>query len=328
MRRREFIKIIAGSAVTAWPFATRAQQPTMPVVGFLNAAAPRDYKREQAAFLKGLGETGYVEGQNVTIEYRWAEGNNDRLPALAADLIGRQVAVLAATSTPAALAAKTATASVPIVFEIGSDPVQLGLVSNLNRPGGNVTGVTQTNVEMAPKRLQVLHELLPAARVMAFLVNPANAATTETTTREMLAAARTLGIELHVLNANIARDVEAAFTTAVELRAGGMVVSGGPFFFSQTENLAARCLQHAMPTIYQFHRFTAAGGLMSYGSEITDAYRLAGVYTGRVLKGDRPADLPVQQATKVEFIINLRTAKALGINVPNTLIGRADEVIE
>jgi ABC-type uncharacterized transport system substrate-binding protein len=328
MRRRDFIKVIGGSAITAWPYAARAQQSALPVIGFLNAAAPQDYKREQAAFLKGLGEAGYVEGQNVTIEYRWAEGNNDRLPALAADLIGRQVAVLAATSTPAALAAKAATASVPIVFEIGSDPVQLGLVSNLNRPGGNVTGVTQTNVEMAPKRLQLLHELLPAARVMAFLVNPANAATTEATTREMLAAARTLGIELHVLNANIARDVEAAFTTAVELRTGGMVVSGGPFFFSQTENLAARCLQHAMPTIYQFHRFTAAGGLMSYGSEITDAYRLTGVYTGRVLKGDRPADLPVQQATKVEFIINLRTAKALGINVPNTLIGRADEVIE
>jgi putative ABC transport system substrate-binding protein len=326
MRRREFIKLLGATAT--WPLSAWAQQPTMPVIGFINAAAQQDYKRQLAAFLKGLGETGYVEGQNVTIEYRWAEGNNDRLPALAADLVGRQVAVIAATSTPAALAAKAATASVPIVFEVGADPVQLGLVGNLNRPGGNVTGVTQTNVEMTPKRLQLLHELLPAARVMALLVNPANEATTETTTREVLAAARALGIELHVLNANIARDVEAAFTKAVELRAGGMVVSGGPFFFSQTENLAARCLQHAMPTIYQFHRFTAAGGLMSYGSEITDAYRLAGVYTGRVLKGDRPADLPVQQATKVEFIINLRTAKALGINVPNTLIGRADEVIE
>jgi putative tryptophan/tyrosine transport system substrate-binding protein len=327
MRRREFIKLLGGAA-TAWPLAAHAQQPTMPVIGFINAAAQQDYKQQLAAFLKGLGETGYVEGQNVTIEYRWAEGNNDRLPALAADLVGRQIAVIAAASTPAALAAKAATASVPIVFEVGADPVQLGLVGNLNRPGGNVTGVTQTNVEMTPKRLQLLHELLPAVRVMALLVNPANEATTETTTREVLAAARTLGIELHVLNANIARDVETAFTKAVELRAGGMVVSGGPFFFSQTENLAARCLQHAMPTIYQFHRFTAAGGLMSYGSEITDAYRLAGVYTGRVLKGDRPADLPVQQATKVEFIINLRTAKALGINVPNTLMGRADEVIE
>jgi putative tryptophan/tyrosine transport system substrate-binding protein len=327
MRRREFIKLLGGAA-TAWPLAAHAQQPTMPVIGFINAAAQQDYKPQLAAFLKGLGETGYVEGQNVTIEYRWADGNNDRLPALAADLVGRRVAVIAATSTPAALAAKAATASVPIVFEVGADPVQLGLVGNLNRPGGNVTGVTQTNVEMTPKRLQLLHELLPAVRVMALLVNPANEATTETTTREVLAAARTLGIELHVLNANIARDVETAFTKAVELRAGGMVVSGGPFFFSQTENLAARCLQHAMPTIYQFHRFTAAGGLMSYGSEITDAYRLAGVYTGRVLKGDRPADLPVQQATKVEFIINLRTAKALGINVPNTLMGRADEVIE
>jgi putative ABC transport system substrate-binding protein len=327
MRRREFITLLS-CAAAGWPLAARAQQPAMPVIGFINAAAQQDYKRQLEAFLKGLGETGYVDGQNVTIEYRWAEGNNDRLPALAAELVGRQVAVIAATSTPAALAAKAATASVPIVFEVGADPVQLGLIGNLNRPGGNVTGVTQTNVEMTPKRLQLLHELLPAARVMALLVNPANEATTETTTREVLAAARALGIELHVLNANIARDVEAAFTKAVELRAGGMVVSGGPFFFSQTENLAARCLQHAMPTIYQFHRFTAAGGLMSYGSEITDAYRLAGVYTGRVLKGDRPADLPVQQATKVEFIINLRTAKALGINVPNTLIGRADEVIE
>jgi len=250
------------------------------------------------------------------------------LSALAADLIGRRVAVIAATSTPAAIAAKTATASIPIVFEVGADPVQLGLVSNLNRPGGNVTGVTQTNVEMTPKRLQILHELLPTARVMALLVNPANEATTETTTREVLAAARTLGIEVHVLNANVPRDIEAAFTKAIELRAGGMVVSGGPFFFSQSENLAARCLQHKLPTIYQFHRFTAAGGLMSYGSEITEAYRLAGVYTGRVLKGERPADLPVQQATKVEFVVNLRTAKVLGLTVPNTLIGRADEVIE
>lgn len=328
MRRREFIKVIAGSAVTAWPFAARAQQPAMPVVGFLNTAAPQDYKRQLAAFHKGLGEAGYVEGQNVTIEYRWAEGKNDRLPALAADLIGRRVAVIAATSTPAAVTAKAATAFIPIVFEVGADPVQLGLVGNLNRPGGNVTGVTQTNVEMTPKRLQILHELLPAARVMALLVNPANEATTETTTREVQAAARTLGIEVHVLNANVPRDIEAAFTKAVELRAGGMVISGGPFFFSQSENLAARCLQHKLPTIYQFHRFTAAGGLMSYGSEITEAYRLAGVYTGRVLKGERPADLPVQQATKVEFVVNLRTAKVLGITVPNTLIGRADEVIE
>jgi putative tryptophan/tyrosine transport system substrate-binding protein len=210
MRRREFIKLLDGAA-TAWPLAAHAQQPTMPVIGFINAAAQQDYKRQLVAFLKGLGETGYVEGQNVTIEYRWAEGNNDRLPALAADLVGRQVAVIAATSTPAALAAKAATASVPIVFEVGADPVQLGLVGNLNRPGGNVTGVTQTNVEMTPKRLQLLHELLPAARVMALLVNPANEATTETTTREVLAAARTLGIELHVLNANIARDVRSGF---------------------------------------------------------------------------------------------------------------------
>jgi putative ABC transport system substrate-binding protein len=328
MRRREFIKVVAGSAVLAWPLAARAQPPPKPVVGFLNTAAPQDYKRQLAAFLKGLSEAGYVEGQNVTIEYRWAEGTNDRLSALAADLIGRRVAVIAATSTPAAIAAKTATASIPIVFEVGADPVQLGLVSNLNRPGGNVTGVTQTNVEMTPKRLQILHELLPTARVMALLVNPANEATTETTTREVLAAARTLGIEVHVLNANVPRDIEAAFTKAIELRAGGMVVSGGPFFFSQSENLAARCLQHKLPTIYQFHRFTAAGGLMSYGSEITEAYRLAGVYTGRVLKGERPADLPVQQATKVEFVVNLRTAKVLGLTVPNTLIGRADEVIE
>jgi len=328
MRRRDFIKVIAGAAVMAAPFPARAQQPAMPAVGFLNTAAPQDYKRQVAAFLKGLGETGYVDGQNVTIDYRWAEGNNERLPALAADLIGRRVAVIAATSTPAAVAAKAATASIPIVFEVGADPVQLGLVDNLNRPSGNVTGVTQANVEMTPKRLQMLHELLPAVRVMALLVNPANEATTDTTIREVLTAARTLGIEVHVLKANVPRDIEAAFTKAVELRAGGMVVSGGPFFFSQSENLAARCLQHALPTIYQFRRFTAAGGLMSYGSEITEAYRLAGVYIGRVLKGDRPAELPVQQATKVELVVNLRTAKMLGITVPNTLIGRADEVIE
>jgi putative tryptophan/tyrosine transport system substrate-binding protein len=327
MRRREFITLVGG--LTAWPLAARAQQPAMPVVGFINAAAAQSYKQQLAAFLKGLEETGYVDGKNVMIEYRWAEEQNDRLPAMAADLVRRQVAVIAATSSPAALAAKAATTAIPIIFETGVDPIKMGLVNNLARPGGNVTGVTQSNVEMAPKRLQLLHELLPAARVIALLVNPAlTLPSAEAVTGEVSTAASTLGLELQVLNVTSESDIKAAFVKAVQIGAGGMVVVSSALFVGQTENLAVLALQHAMPTIYQFHRFAAAGGLVSYGSEITEAYRLAGIYTGRVLKGDKPADLPVQQATKVELIINLRTAKALGITVPNTLIGRADKVIE
>jgi len=326
MKRREFITFIAGTA--AWPFATQAQQPAMPVVGFINAASPKPYARMQSAFVKGLSETGYVENQNVKIEYRWAQGEIDRLPALAADLVHREVTVIAATGTPAALAAKAATTTIPIVFEIGSDPVQLGLVASLNRPGGNVTGIAQLAIEVAPKRLELLHEMIPKARIIALLADPTDRAIFENTTRGAQSAARSLGLELHVLNVSTDHDLDAAFANLAQSRAGGVVISGGQFFNSRSKQLAAAALQHAVPTISPYVDIAGAGGLMSYGTSITDAYRLAGIYTGRVLKGEKPADLPVQQATKVELTINLRTAKALGITVPSSLIGRADEVIE
>jgi putative ABC transport system substrate-binding protein len=317
MKRREFITLLGGAAV-AWPVAAHAQQPAKRVIGFVNAASPQSYARPLSAFLKGLGETGYVDGHNVTIEYRWAESQNDRLPAMVADLIQREVAVIAATSTPAALAAKAATTTIPIVFELGDDPVRLG----------NVTGVTQTNVEVAPKRLQLLHELVLTASVIALLVDPAAPTLAEMTTKEVQAAARTLGLELHVLNASTESDLDVAFAKLIQLRAGGLVIGGGPFLISRSEQLAALAARHAVPTIFQYREFAVAGGLLSYGSDITDSYRLAGNYTGRILKGEKPADLPVQQATKVEMIINLKAAKALGITVPLPLIGRADEVIE
>jgi putative ABC transport system substrate-binding protein len=327
VRRRDFIKVIAGSAA-AWPITARAQQPAKPVIGFLNAASAKGYARPLSAFLKGLSEAGYVDGRNVAIEYRWAEGRSDWLPAMAADLVRRQVAVIAATTTQAALAAKAASATIPIVFETASDPIQLGLVTSLNQPGGNVTGVTQTNVEMAPKRLQLLHELLPTASVMALLVYPANPVLAEANTKELQAAARALGLELHVLNANTESDFDGVFAKLVQLRAGGLVIGSDPFFTSRSEKLAALTVRHAVPAVYAWREFAVAGGLLSYGAAITEAYRLAGNYTGRILKGDKPADLPVQQLTKVELVINLKTAKALGLNIPNTLIGRADEVIE
>ena len=327
MRRRDFIKLIAGSAA-AWPLAVRAQQPAMPVIGFVNVASAKDYTPQLSAFLKGLSESGYVDGRNVSIEYRWAEDQNDRLPAMVADLVHRQVAVIVATTTPAVLAAKAATTTIPIVFEMASDPLQLGLVASLNRPGGNVTGITQTNVEIAPKRLQLLHELVPTASVMAVLVNPANPTLAETATKKVQAAARTLGLELHVLNAGTERDFDGVFAKLIQLRAGGLVIGDDPLFASRSERLAALALHHAVPAAYQWREFAVAGGLLSYGSNITDAYRLAGNYTGRVLKGEKPADLPVQQATKVEFYINLKTAKALGLNVPAAMQARADEMIE
>ncbi|MGB6314184.1 MAG: ABC transporter substrate-binding protein [Pseudolabrys sp.] len=327
MRRRDFIKVIAGSAI-AWPLSARAQQPTMPVIGFMNAASAKSYARHLSAFLKGLGETGYIDGQNVAIEYRWAEGENDRLPAMADDLVHRQVAVIAATSAPAALAAKAATTTIPIVFETGGDPIKLGLVPSLNHPGGNVTGVTQTNVETVPKRLQLLHELVPTARVMALLVNPTDPALAETNTKDVQAAARALGLEFHVLTASTERDLDGVFAKLIQLRAGGLVIGSGAFFTSRSEQLGALTVGHAVPAIHDKREFAVAGGLMSYGGNIADSYRLAGVYTGRVLKGDKPADLPVQQVTKVEMTINLKTAKALGLNIPEPMIGRADEVIE
>jgi putative ABC transport system substrate-binding protein len=281
-----------------------------------------------AAFRRGLSETGYVEGQNVAIEYRWAEGQYDRLPAMAAELVHRQVSVIAATSTPANLVAKATTSTIPIVFTSGSDPVRLGLVASLSRPGGNVTGVTTLTEQITPKRLQLLHELLPAASVMALLVNPTDPAITETISRTVRSAAHTLGLELNVLNASSERDFDGVFAKLSQLRVGGLVLGGDAFFNSRSEQLAALTVHHAVPSIFQHRQFAAAGGLMSYGSDIPELYRLAGIYTGRVLKGNKPAELPVQQATKVELYINLKTAKALGITFPLTLLGRADEVIE
>jgi putative tryptophan/tyrosine transport system substrate-binding protein len=326
MRRREFIKLF-GAAAT-WPHAVCAQQRAMPVLGFINAASPQAYAHMSSAFLKGLGETSYVENQSVKIEYRWAQGEIDRLPAFVADLIHREVSVIAATGTPAALAAKAATTTIPIVFETGSDPIQLGLVASLNRPGGNVTGVAQLAIEVAPKRLELLHELVPTARLFALLVDPTDRAVSEKTTQQVQTAARSLGLELHVLNVSNDRDLDAVFANLIQLRAGGLVISGGQFFNSRSKQLAARAFQHALPAINPYREFPAAGGLMSYGTSLADAYRLAGIYAGRVLKGEKPADLPVQQATKVELIINLKTANALGLTVPPTLFGRADEVIE
>ena len=327
MRRREFISLIGGVAAT-WPLAARAQQPAMPVIGFINSASAQSYTRQLAAFLKGLSEAGYVDGQNVSIEYRWAEGRHDQLPALVADLVQRRVTVIAATGTPAALAAKAANTTIPIVFETGADPIKIGLVGDLSRPGGQVTGVSQTNVEMAPKRMQLLHELIPTASVMALFVDPADGTLAEVYSRDVQAAARILGVELHILNVSNDRDLDGAFAKLIQLRAGGLVISGGAFFRSRNAQVAALALHHTVPAIFADREFTAAGGLLSYGAAIADAYRLAGHYTGRILKGDKPADLPVQLATKVELYINLKTAKALGLNIPNTLIGRADEVIE
>jgi ABC-type uncharacterized transport system substrate-binding protein len=323
MRRRELIALLGATAT--WPLAARAQQP-MPVVGFLNSASPGPYARFVAGFRQGLSETGYIEGQNVTIEYRWAEDQYDRLPGMAADLVRRQVAVIAA-NTPAAPAAKGATATIPIVFMIGSDPVQAGLVASLNRPGGNLTGVTTLGVEVGPKRLELLHELVPTATVIALLVNPTNPVT-ETLSKDTQAAARTLGLQLHVLHARIESDFDPIFATLAQLRAGALVIGTDAFFISRSNQLATLTIRHAVPAIFQYRAFAAAGGLISYGGNLTDSYRQTGIYTGRILKGEKPADLSVQQATKVELIINLKTAKALGIEVPPGLLSIADEVIE
>lgn len=314
--------------MVAWPLAAHAQQPALPVIGFVNSASRQAYEPQLAAFLKGLGEAGYFVGSNVAIEYRWADFQFDKLSSLVADLVRRRVSVIVATSAAAALAAKAATTTIPIVFETGADPVRIGLVASLNRPGGNVTGVTQTNFETAPKRLQLLHELLPTAKVIALLINPNDRDSAAENTRDVQAGADSLGLQLHLLSASNDRDIDAAFEKLAQVKASGLIVGSGVLFVAQAEKLAALGAQHAVPIIYQFRRFAAAGGLISYGSEITEAYRLAGFYAGRILKGAEPADLPVQQATRFELIINLKTAKALGITVPNTIIGRADEVIE
>ncbi len=325
MKRRAFIAGLGGAA--AWPLVARAQQPAMPVVGFLGTRASGDDPQLLTAFRRGLKEAGYVEGQNVAIEYRFAENQYDRLPALAADLVRHQVAVIAANGR-AAQAAKEATATIPIAFVAGFDPVEVGLVASLNRPGGNITGVSILDVELGPKRLQLLHELVPTATVVGVLVNPTDSARAETTSKELQAAAHTLGLQLHVLHASTDRDFEPVFARLVELRAGGLVIGGEPFFNSRSEQLGALTVRHAVPAIYQLRAFAAAGGLVSYGGSLTDAYRLVGVYTGQILEGAKPVDLPVQRATKVEMIINLKTAKLLNLRVPQSLLGRADEVIE
>jgi putative ABC transport system substrate-binding protein len=326
MRRREFITLLGGAAVT-WPLAARAQQ-AMPVIGFLNSSSPAGYAPMVAAFHQGLKEAGYVEGQNVAIEYRWADGHYDRLPDLAADLVRRQVSVIAATSTPANLVAKKATSTIPIVFTTGSDPVQIGLVPNLRQPGGNVTGVSQINIEIIPKRLELAHELMPAATAMTLLVNPSDPPRVEAMLREVQAAADHLGLQLHTLRAGTDAEIEEAFIGLAKLRAGVLVIGSDSYFSSKSQLLAELSRRHAVPSIFENSEFVTAGGLMSYSGNIKESYRWAGVYTGRILKGEKPADLPVQRVTKVELIINLKTAKAPGVTVPLSLLGRADEVIE
>jgi putative ABC transport system substrate-binding protein len=298
------------------------------VIGLLASWAPGDSPHLIAAFRQGLKDTGFVEGQNVAIEYRFSGNRNERLPALAADLVHRQVAVIATAGTPAALAAKAATTTIPIVFELGTDPIQLGLVAGLSRPGGNATGVTNLTLEVTPKRLELLHEIVPGATVMALLVNPDEPALAETTTRNLQATAPSLGLELHVLNASNERDFDAVFARLMELRAGGLVIGASPFLVARQEQLAALALRNAVPAASEYREFVAAGGLMSYGGRITDAYRLAGGYVARILRGEKPSELPVQQASRVELFLNLKTARALGITVPLPLLGRADEVIE
>jgi putative ABC transport system substrate-binding protein len=327
MRRREFITLLGGAAA-AWPVAARAQQPAMPVIGILALAAPEANAIRLRAVREGLRTAGYVEGQNVKIEYRWAELHTGQLPARAADLVSRQVAVIVASTTPSALAAKTATGEIPIVFGIAADPVELGLVATLNRPGGNVTGVTSLNMEVAPKRLELMHELLPSVTSMALLINPAAPALAEPLSRISREAAKALGLQLHIVHASSDRDFDAIFERLVELRVGALVIAPDSLFSNHKEQLAKLTVRHAIPAIYQYREFAAAGGLMSYGTSETEYYRLVGTYAGRALKGDKPADLPVQQSTKVELFLNLKTAKALGITVPLPLSGRADEIFE
>jgi putative tryptophan/tyrosine transport system substrate-binding protein len=329
MRRREFIVGVGLTGATiARPLPISAQQSAMPVIGFLNGASSDGIPFATTAFRQGLRETGYVEGQKVAIEYRWAENQLDRLPAMTADLVRRQAAVIVAGGTPATLAAKAAATTIPVVFETSADPIQLGLVASLDRPGGNVTGVTQLNVEVAPKRVELLRELLPAARVIALLINPADTALTDAQMKEVLAAARDFGVELPVLKAGSEREFDAVFLRLTQLRAEGLVVAVGGLFTTHAEQLAKLTVRHGMPTIYKGREFAAAGGLLSYGSDLAESYRLAGIQVGRILKGDKPADLPVQQATKIELYVNLKTAKALGISVPLPLSGRADELFE
>jgi len=326
LRRRDLIALLGGAA--AWPHAARAQQAAMPVVGFLGLGSPGGTALRVSGFLKGLREIGFVEGQNVAIEYRGAAGEYDRLPALVAELVQRQVRVIVTLGgVPAARASRAATSTIPIIFYVGGDPVDLGLIASLNRPGGNLTGVSSLNTELGPKRLELLHELVPGSVTVATLLNPSNPLA-EPLVGELEAAARTIGLNLHVLHAGTEREIDAAFTALLQLGARALVVGNDPFFNAQAEQIAALALSHRIPSVYQYREFAAAGGLMSYGGSITDMAHEVGIYAGRILKGEKPADLPVQQSTKIELIINLKTAKALGLTVPITLLGRADEVIE
>jgi putative ABC transport system substrate-binding protein len=326
MNRRD--TVLALLAFGAAPRVTCAQQrAAMPVIGFLNGASPHLSAHLVRAYHQGLGETGYVEGRNIGVEYRSAEGQYDRLPALAADLVQRQVSVIVATGTPTGLPAKAATTTIPIVFVTGSDPVEQGLVASLNRPGGNLTGATTLAVELGQKRMELLHELVPKASLIGVLVNPTGP-NLDAVLRDLRAAARTVGLPIHVLQASTERELDAAFAALVQLRAGALVIGTDTFFNSQSKRLAELALRHRVPAIYQYREFVAAGGLMSYAGSITDAYRVAGVYTGRILKGAKPSDLPVQQSTKAELFVNQKTAKALGITIPPSILVRAEEVIE
>jgi putative ABC transport system substrate-binding protein len=326
MKRRGFIALV-GSAI-ALPLVARAQQPALPVIGYLSSGSQRMSAERVRMFLQGLSQAGYSDGQKIAIEFRWAEGHYERLHALAAGLVERHVRVIVVPdSVVTASAAKAATATIPIVFGIGADPVKSGLVTSLSRPGGNLTGVTRLNVELQPKRLEILHELVPAAKTIALLVNPANP-NAESSSKEMVAAARSLGIALHVLHARSDRDLDFAFAVMVTLGAGGLVIAPDPYFLARSAWLAERALDHRIPAIFEYREFAAAGGLASYAGGPTESYRLIGLYTARILRGEKPADLPVQQYAKLELIINLRTARALGLTVSLPLLGLADEVIE
>jgi putative ABC transport system substrate-binding protein len=325
VRRREFITLLSGAA--AWPLAARAQQPAMPVVGYLNLGSPESDASRLTGLRRGLNETGYVEGRNFVIEYRWPGNQADRLPALAAELVQLRVAVIVAAGLPPALAAKAATSSIPIAFGVGADPVQLGLVASLNRPGGNLTGFNAFATELGAKGLALLHELVPSTAAIGFLVNSNNPAS-EVTTRDVLAAAPVMGLKIEILKAGTDREIDAAFVSLVQARTGALLVGADLFFNSRIEQIVALAARHAIPTMYSYREFVVAGGLISYGVSLVEQYRQVGLYTGRILKGERPADLPVIQATKLALIINLKTAKALGLQIPDRLLALADEVIE